>query len=159
MNDKKRVIAVIALFSFMAAGIAASVLREKESAVSGRPEPLPPAVDGKGPVVVYYFHGYQRCQGCLRTEKMLREVTAEAFAEEMKNGQVAFRAVNVEDLANVELVERFSVTARHPVIADEADGPGGPWQEIKDVPGDKARLRQVVEAVVRPMLAKRRAPK
>ncbi|MBU1412318.1 hypothetical protein KKC22_12465 [Myxococcota bacterium] len=159
MNDKKRIIAVIALFTFMAAGIVASVMREKDSAVSGRPEPIPPAADGKGPVVVYYFHGFQRCQGCIRTEKMLREVTSEAFAGEMKSGLVAFRAINVEDLANVELVERFSVTARHPVIADEADGPGGPWQELKDVPGDKARLRQVVEAIVRPMLAKRQAQK
>jgi len=155
MNDKKRVIAVIALLAFMSAGILSAVLQEKDGAGSKRPEPIPPAADGKGPVVVYYFHGFQRCQGCIRTEKMLREVVQEAFAEEMKSGKVAFRAVNVEDLANVELVERFSVTARHPVIADEADGPGGAWKELTPVPGDKPGLRLAVESIVRPMLAKR----
>jgi len=157
MNDKKRVIAVVALFAFMAAGIVASVVREKDSATSKRPAPVPPAADGKGPVVIYYFHGYQRCAGCLRTEKMLREVTQEAFAEEIKSGKVALRVINVEDLANVEIVERFSVTARHPVIADETDGPGGPWKELTPVPGDKPGLRQAVESIVRPMLAKRQA--
>ena len=158
MNDKRRIIAVVALLGFMTAGIVAAVVREKD-APGRRLEPLPPAADGKGPVVVYYFHGHQRCQGCIRTEKMLKEVTAEAFAEEMKSGLVAFRAINVEDLANVDLVERFSVTARHPVIADEADGPSGPWQEIAKIPGDKPGLRQAVEAIVRPMLAKRQAQK
>jgi thiol-disulfide isomerase/thioredoxin len=158
MNDKKRIIAVVALVGFMTAGIAAAVLREK-NAPGKRQDPLPPAADGKGPVVVYYFHGHQRCAGCLRTEKMLQEVTAEAFAEEMKSGLVAFRAINVEDLANVDLVERFSVTARHPVIADEADGPGGPWKELSRVPGDKGALRQALEALVRPMLAKRHGGK
>ena len=158
MHDKKRIIAVVALLGFMTAGIAAAVLREK-NAPGKRQDPPPPAVDGKGPVVVYYFHGHQRCQGCLRTEKMLREVTAEAFAGEMKSGLVAFRAINVEDLANVDLVERFSVTARHPVVADEADGPGGPWKEMNPVPGDKAALRQSLEALVRPMLAKRQSGK
>mgnify|MGYP000927969613 CR=1 FL=1 len=154
MHDKKRIIAVVALFAFMIAGIAAAVLREK-NAPGKRQDPLPPAADGKGPVVVYYFHGHQRCAGCLRTEKMLKEVTAEAFAAEMKSGTVAFRAINVEDLANVDLVERFSVTARHPVVADEADGPNGPWQEMKRIPGDKDGLRQALEALVRPMLARR----
>lgn len=154
MNDKKRIIAVVALFAFMTAGVTAAVLREK-NAPAKRTDPLPPAADGKGPVVVYYFHGHQRCAGCLRTEKLLKEVTAEAFAAEMKSGLVAFRAINVEDLANVDLVERFSVTARHPVVADEADGPGGPWQEMKRIPGDKAGLRQALEALVRPMLVKR----
>lgn len=154
MNDKKRIIAVVALFAFMTAGIAAAVLREK-NAPARRQDPPPPAADGKGPVVVYYFHGHQRCQGCLRTEKMLQEVTAEAFVAEMKSGLVVFRAINVEDLANVDLVERFSVTARHPVVADEADGPGGPWKELSPVPGDKAALRQALETLVRPMLARR----
>ncbi len=155
MNDKKRIIAVVALLAFMSAGIVAAVVREKDSASSKRPDPIPPAADGKGPVVVYYFHGFQRCQGCIRTEKMLREVTQEAFAEEMKTGKVAFRAINIEDLANVDLVERFSVTARHPVIADEAEGPGGPWKEIERIPGDRAQARQLIESIVRPMLAKR----
>jgi hypothetical protein len=154
MNDKKRIIAMVALLGFMTAGIAAAVLREKD-APGKRQDPPPPAADGKGPVVVYYFHGHQRCAGCIRTEKMLKEVTAEAFAEELKSGLVAFRAINVEDLANVDLVERFSVTARHPVIADEADGPTGPWKEMSSVPGDRARLREALETLVRPMLAKR----
>jgi hypothetical protein len=154
MNDKKRLIAVVALVGFVTAGIAVAALREK-NAPGKRQDPLPPAADGKGPVVVYYFHGHQRCQGCLRTEKLLKEVTAEAFAAEMKSGTVVFRAINVEDLANVDLVERFSVTARHPVVADEADGPTGPWKEMNPVPGDKEGLRQALEALVRPMLAKR----
>ena len=157
MNDKKRVIAVVALLGFMSAGIVAAVLREKNSPSQRREEPPPSSVDGKGPVVIYYFHGHQRCAGCIRTEKMLGDAAREAFSEELKNGTVVFRPINVEDLANVDLVERFRVTARYPVIADEADGPGGPWQELKRLPGAPGPMRELLESVVRPMLEKRKA--
>ncbi len=149
--QRLRIVAVVALFLFMLGGIATAAMRE----YGKRPvKPSLPATsgDGTGPVAVYYFHGFQRCAGCLRTEKMLREVLEEAFPAEMKAGTVVFRAVNVEEIENVDIVERFSVTARHPVVADERRGPNGPWKEIARIPGEKEELRKVVEPLVRSML-------
>ncbi len=153
MDNRTRMFLSAGLLVFMGAGIAFAVLREKKEGSARKEEtPLPVAADGKGPVVVYYFHGHQRCPGCIRVENSLKEATLETFAEEVKDGKVVFRAINVEDLANIDLVERFSVTARHPVVANERQGPGGPWQEVKNLPRSKQEIGKLLESIIRPML-------
>lgn len=142
-------------FLFVIVGIVYATVREREK--NGRSDPAPgPAADGLGPVVVYYFHGYQRCSACVRTEKMLRAAVKEAFPAEMKEGKVAFRNVNVEDPANADLVERFHVTARRPVISDEQHGPG-PWEELMRSPRSAQDLQDMLKTVIGPMLQRRKA--
>lgn len=151
MNPKIRIAVVVALTMFVLGGIATAAMKETRTRPH-RAAAQPQSAQGDGPVVVYYFHGYQRCAGCLRTEKMMREVLDEAFSPEMRSGKLVFRAVNVEDIENIDIVERFSVTARHPVVADERHGPNGSWKEIQRIPGDRESLRRLLESIVRPML-------
>lgn len=150
MSSFIRIPAITVLLLFIIGGITTAAIRENHKSVSHKN--LPVASTETGSIVVYYFHGFQRCAGCLRTEKMIREVLAETFASEMQSGTLVFRAVNVEELDNIDLVERFSVTARHPVVADERHGPNGPWKEIQHIPGNKETLRQLLKTILQPML-------
>lgn len=49
----------------------------------------------KDRVEVIYFHGKQRCATCMAIEKNTREVINNLFANELKNGTVVFKIVDV----------------------------------------------------------------
>ncbi len=136
------------LLVFIVIGILIATARERSQ--NGRSDPPPaPADDGLGPVVVYYFHGYQRCSSCQRAEKRLRAALQSAYPSEMKNGRVAIRRVNVENAANASIVERFHVSARFPVVSDEQQGEG-PWVNL-----DRAPSPELLREIIDPMLKRR----
>lgn len=49
----------------------------------------------KDRVEVIYFHGKQRCATCMAIEKNAKEVVNTLFANELKNGIVVFKAVDI----------------------------------------------------------------
>ena len=49
----------------------------------------------KDRVEVIYFHGKQRCATCMAIEKNAKEVINTLFANEMKNGTVVFKTVDI----------------------------------------------------------------
>lgn len=49
----------------------------------------------KDRVEVIYFHGKQRCATCMAIEKNTREVINNLFANELKNGTVVFKIVDI----------------------------------------------------------------
>lgn len=49
----------------------------------------------KDRVEVIYFHGKQRCATCMAIEKNTKEVVNTLFANELKNGTVVFRTVDI----------------------------------------------------------------
>jgi len=48
-------------------------------------------------VIVFYFHGNIRCFTCKRIERLTKEAVKEGFGEEIKNGVVQMKAVNVQE--------------------------------------------------------------
>lgn len=65
---------------------------------------------GKDYVEVLYFHGKQRCKTCIAIEKYAREVVAEDYAQELKNGQVAFRVVDISTSEGEKIAKNYRVT-------------------------------------------------
>ena len=49
----------------------------------------------KDRVEVVYFHGKQRCATCMAIEKNAKEVVNTLFANELKNGTVVFKTVDI----------------------------------------------------------------
>ena len=49
----------------------------------------------KDRVEVIYFHGKQRCATCMAIEKNAKEVVNTLFANELKNGTVVFKTVDI----------------------------------------------------------------
>lgn len=58
-------------------------------------------------VEVFLFHRTQRCATCIAIGKLSGQTVEERFSEEIKNGKIVFREVNIDEPQNKELAEKF----------------------------------------------------
>ncbi len=58
-------------------------------------------------VLVYFFHGTHRCQGCINAEKGTVNALNALYKEQLNNGTIKFESVNVEESKNKELAEKY----------------------------------------------------
>lgn len=61
-------------------------------------------------VEVVYFHGKHRCATCLAIEKNTAEVLNSIFADELKNGKVAFKIVDISTPEGEKMADIYEVT-------------------------------------------------
>lgn len=64
----------------------------------------------KDHVEVIYFHGKQRCATCMAIEKEAKTVVEQQFANEVKNGKVVFRTIDISDPKNESLANKYEVS-------------------------------------------------
>lgn len=63
-------------------------------------------------VEVFYFHLTRRCVTCQAVENVSRDAVEELYAEEIKNGKVVFRTLNIEDKSAKPEAERAKATGQ-----------------------------------------------
>lgn len=72
------------------------------------------AANAKSPekdrVEVVYFHGKQRCATCMAIEKNTKELLNSQFANELKNGSVVFRIVDISTPEGEKVADNYEVT-------------------------------------------------
>ena len=73
-------------------------------------------------VEVLYFHGKKRCATCMAIEKNSKEVVEEQFADELGNGTVVFRIIDISDPENEEIAEKYEVTWSSLFVSRWKDG-------------------------------------
>lgn len=59
---------------------------------------------------VLYFHGKQRCATCMAIEQNTRAVVEEQFADELKNGTLVFRIIDISEPENEAIADKYEVT-------------------------------------------------
>lgn len=64
----------------------------------------------KDRVEVIYFHGKQRCATCMAIEKNAKEVVNTLFTNELKNGTVVFKIVDISTPEGEKIADRYEVT-------------------------------------------------
>lgn len=64
----------------------------------------------KDRVEVVYFHGKQRCATCLAIERHAREVVETSFADEVKQGRVVFKVVDISTPEGAKVAKAYRVT-------------------------------------------------
>ena len=65
---------------------------------------------------VYYFHLTRRCTTCKTVEAEAKKAVEELYPEEIKNGQVSFSSINIEESGNEEIIEKLGVTGQSLLI-------------------------------------------
>ena len=70
------------------------------------------AVSAGDMVEVFYFHLTRRCVTCQAVENVSRDAVSEIYADEIKQGKVIFRALNIEDKATEPEAERAKATGQ-----------------------------------------------
>ena len=64
----------------------------------------------KDRVEVIYFHRKKRCATCMAIEKNTKEVINTLFANELKNGAVVFKTVDISTPEGEKIADRYEVT-------------------------------------------------
>jgi len=162
MNAKK--IASVLLLLFVAGSIGTIVAKETRSKpvpateaqiaqfalppaqtteVSTQPEAASPAK-----VIAYYFHGNYRCPTCRKIEAFTREAIDTGFADDVKNGRVELKVVNVEEPGNEHFVQDYQLANRSVVVARYEGGNQKDWKRLDEVwqlVGDKDAFIRFVQ--------------
>jgi hypothetical protein len=58
-------------------------------------------------VLVYFFHGTHRCQGCINAEKGTVNALNALYKAQLDNGTIKFESINVEESKNKALAEKY----------------------------------------------------
>ena len=69
-----------------------------------------------------YFHRPQRCSGCVYAETGTRYTLENYFADELAEGKIIFKVINLGDEANTTMVERYGAHTSSLFINSIRDG-------------------------------------
>ena len=99
------------------------------------PEPdnsssLPPSIDNG--VEVVYFHREHRCAGCIHAQDTTEYTLSTYFAEELENGEIVFMALNLQDAANADMVQKFGAYTSS-LFLNDVEGGADSIEELTDV--------------------------
>ena len=61
----------------------------------------------KAKILVYFFHGTHRCQGCINAEKGTVDALNALYKPQLDNGTIKFESINVEESQNKALAEKY----------------------------------------------------
>ena len=120
----------------------------KASAGSVKNEPAAPA--GRK-LVVYYFHGTDRCITCKKWEALTKEVIDASFAREVKAGRVEYRVVNVEKSGDEHFINDYGLYSKAVVLSDTKDGKQVGWKNLEkiwDKVGNEEAYKQYIREEV-----------
>ena len=67
-------------------------------------------------LIAYYFHGTFRCATCMKLESYTKEAIEESFKDELKNGRIAWSAVNTDEGDNGHFVKDFKLETKSVVL-------------------------------------------
>ncbi|GJM25798.1 MAG: hypothetical protein DHS20C16_22130 [Phycisphaerae bacterium] len=115
---------------------------------------LPTQPDHK--VIVYYFHNTQRCMTCNKIERLAEEALREQFAAALRNGELEWHVVNMEEPPNTHFIEDYQLVASSLVLIDMHDGKQRNWTNMEKVwqyvHDDNVQFKQYVAEQVREYL-------
>lgn len=61
-------------------------------------------------VEVIYFHGKKRCPTCMAIETHTRQIVDSLFAEELKNGTLVYKTVDISTPEGERIADKYEVT-------------------------------------------------
>jgi len=115
-----------------------------------------PAADEKGwKLAAYYLHGNFRCARCISMETQAKEAVEKDFAAEIKQGKVAFAALNYEVPENAHFATDYKLTTKSLVLSLRKDGKEVKWKNLPEIwtrVGNPPAYREYVDAEVKAML-------
>jgi hypothetical protein len=146
-------------------GAGRGLLRDAQAESPAPKAPADTAVavaDTTGPhrVLAYYFHTTQRCATCRRIEAYTNEAIQTGFPEELKDGRLVFRVLNVDEEPNRHFVKDYKLFTKSVIVVDEHSGKETDWknlQKIWQLTTDKAGFVKYIQEEVRTYLTGERS--
>jgi len=98
-------------------------------ALRDRPDPAPSSTAAGDPtdapsrrLVACYFHSTKRCAKCNTIEAYAKEALDTLFPEQIASGEIEWRTANMDDVWNLDAVQRYGLVRSSLVLVDEAGG-------------------------------------
>ena len=109
--------------------------REGNTALKAQEENIQPASQtvSNTKTMVYYFHNIMRCKTCNTIEALTIKAIETGFSEELKNGTVELRILNVEDPGNEHFVQDYQLTSSTVVVSLLKNGTDINWKRLDRV--------------------------
>jgi hypothetical protein len=102
-------------------------------ALSGLAGAAPASSSPPVKIVAYYFHVTVRCVTCRAIEQYSREAIEQGFREELKNGAIEWRPVNVQLPENRHYIQDYRLFTRSLVLVKMRDGKQVEWRNLDKV--------------------------
>jgi hypothetical protein len=84
-------------------------------------------------LVATYFHTTFRCPTCHKIENYSAEAIQNNFAEELKNGALVWRVINVDEPENKHYTKDYNLYSKHLIISEVKDGKEIRWKDLEEV--------------------------
>ncbi len=105
----------------------------------------------KNKTIVYYFHGNMRCKTCKTIEAFTRETLENKFKENLKNGSMELKVVNVDKSDNTHFVKDYQLFTRSVVVSNKKNGKEINWKRLDrvwELVKDKAAFLKYVQSEI-----------
>lgn len=141
MKPKNIVTIALLLFVIVCLGyMAVKESRPKAEPQSPKPEAQPEAKSGEtlpntntSKVLVYYFRTTARCQTCRKFEAYSNEALHNIFSEELADGQLEWKVINVDEPANEHFIKDYQLYSKSIVIVKMQDGKELKWENLDEI--------------------------
>jgi len=84
-------------------------------------------------VIVYYFHTTYRCTSCRNIEAYTYEAINGAFADQLKDGRLAWKVVNIEQKGNEHFAKDYQLYTKSVILARETHGTTKEWKNLSRI--------------------------
>jgi thiol-disulfide isomerase/thioredoxin len=105
-----------------------------------------------GKIVVIYFHNERRCATCMAVEETTQKSLTELYPEKVKNNEITFLSVNIEEETNKKLAEQYSITGQTLLIItrdSKFDLTNDAFMYAKDTPEKlTAKIKEAIETLL-----------
>ena len=73
-------------------------------------------------IEVLYFHGKQRCKSCVSIELRTKEMLDTYFAQEMKEGKIVFKAIDISLKENESIADKYEIAFSSLLVIKHQNG-------------------------------------
>jgi len=162
LSRGERLLVVLVMLATTVIGIGISIsssLAEtaKKAAAAEAPTVVTPSVRPHR-VIAYYFHTTYRCASCRAIEAYSREAIEGVFADEIKDGRILWKVVNIEVKGNEHFAKDYSLYTKSLVLVNEVRGKPAQWKNLEKVwqlLQDKPKFLRYVQDEMRAYLTTR----
>ena len=166
---KTKAVLSIGLLVFVAIALVFMVAKNTGSSTSAEAAtPAPPAESTQAKsapdaanapehqFIATYFHNDVRCPSCIKIEKQSREAIQAAFGEQLEDGELVYRMVNIDKPENAHYIEEYGLYTKHLIIAEQRDGKDVRWLDLPkvwDLLGDEEKFKVYVVSGIEGFMA------
>jgi len=105
----------------------------------------------EGNIEVYYFHNERRCATCMAVEEVTESALNELYPEKVKNKEITFQSINIEEDANKDIAEKYQIAGQTLLFIssdNKIDLTNDAFMYAKDTPEKlKEKIKKAVEEI------------